>query len=73
MAEWRDELAGPLQIFYVIGLLGAAFLALQVLLLAVGVDGDFGLSNDDGISGVVSFRGLAAFFFVLGWLGVPME
>ena len=73
MPGWWDGLTGPLQIFYTIGFVAAAVLALQVLLLAVGFGGDFDLGVDDtGLSGTISLRGLTAFFFVFGWVGVLM-
>ena len=73
MAGWWDGLTGPLQIFYTIGFASAAVLALQLLLLAVGVGGDFDFGVDDtGLSGTISLRGLTAFFFVFGWVGVLM-
>ena len=71
MAGWWDGLTGPLQIFYVIGFGAAAMLALQLLLLAVGVGDDFDFGGEDtGLSGTISVRGLTAFFFVFGWVGV---
>ena len=73
MAEWWAGFTGPLQAFYMIGLVAAALLALQLLLLAFGFGGDFELGDDAGLSGAVSFRGLTAFFFVFGWVGVLME
>ena len=73
MPGWWDGLTGPLQIFYTIGFVAAAVLALQVLLLAVGFGGDFDFGVDDtGLSGTISLRGLTAFFFVFGWVGVLM-
>ena len=71
MAGWWDGLTGPLQIFYVIGFGSAAMLGLQMLLLVVGVGDGFDLGGEDtGLSGAISIRGLTAFFFVFGWVGV---
>ena len=73
MAGWWDGLTGPLQVFYTIGFVATAVLALHLLLLVVGFGGDFDFGVDDtGLSGTISLRGLTAFFFVFGWVGVLM-
>lgn len=76
MGDWWDGLTGDIQIFYLIGIVAGIFLILQILLLSFGVgfDADLDLDGADGdFGGFISMRGLTAFFFGFGWMGVVVK
>lgn len=76
MGDWWGDLAGDLQVFYVIAIVASVFLFFQLILLAFGFgfDTDVDLDGGDGDFdvGFVSLRSLTAFFATFGWTGVVM-
>lgn len=77
MGDWFGDLAGDLQVFYVIGIVAGVFLLVQLILLSFGfgfdADVDFDGDAGDFDVGFVSLRTLTAFFFAFGWTGVIMK
>ncbi|MGZ0656583.1 NfeD family protein [Coraliomargarita sp. W4R53] len=81
MIDWFNHLALEYQIFYGIGILALAVVAVQMLLTLIGFDhdggfdagvGDMDLGDMDHGSGVGLFSSqtLGAFFLAFGWVGV---
>lgn len=76
MFDWFNELTLAYQIFYGIGILSLAVVAVQMLMTLIGFDGDGGfdvelgdMDHGSGI-GLFSSQTLGAFFLAFGWVGV---
>ena len=80
MIEWWDSLPLELKVFYSIGIISLAVVALQMLLMLLGFDTDGiadgfdvdfgdGYPSDSGI-GLFSSQTISAFFLAFGWAGV---
>ncbi len=72
MEAWWISLNLPLQVFYVIGIVSALFLGLQVLSTMFGMDHhdvSGGLDHPDDL-GFLSVRTITGFFFGFGWTGI---
>lgn len=69
---WWESLDTALQVFYAIALATSALLAIQLVLLLFGFDGDADVEVDhhDAGSGILSVRAVTAFFTGFGWAGV---
>lgn len=72
---WWQSLTLTLQIFWTIGIVATAAIAIQALLLILGFDGDADLELDadglhDGGGGVLSVRTVTAFFVGFAWTGI---
>ncbi len=76
MIDWFNNLTLAYQIFYGIGILALAVVAVQMLMTLIGFDHDGGfdveLGDMDHGSGVGLFSSqtLGAFFLAFGWVGV---
>ena len=78
MIGWLDNLSGASFMFAVIGVVAGGLLLLQIVLLLFGFgvdsDVDVGADGDDSwSSGLLSVRGLIAFFFAFGWTGLIVD
>jgi len=81
MIDWFNNLTLEYQIFYGIGILALAVVAVQMLMTLIGFDHDGGfdagmgdmdlgdLDHGSGI-GLFSSQTLGAFFLAFGWIGV---
>lgn len=76
MIDWFNHLTLEYQIFYGIGILALAVVAVQMLMTLIGFDHDGGfdlelgdIDHGSGI-GLFSSQTLGAFFLAFGWVGV---
>jgi len=70
---WWEPLSFGLKFFYAIGIISLSVLAIQVALsLFVGIEGGVDIGDHDSGMGMLSVRGITAFFVGLGWAGVVM-
>lgn len=70
---WWDTLSFALKMFYGIGIIALFALAIQVgLSLIVGIEDGIDVGNHDSGMGILSIRGITAFFVGLGWAGVVL-
>lgn len=77
MNVWWDALDGESKVYYAIAIVTSAILAVQIILMFVGIDadGDIDVEGGDGLDGdaglnVLSIRSITAFFTGFGWGGV---
>lgn len=76
MIDWFNHLTLEYQIFYGIGILALAVVAVQMLMTLIGFDHDGGFDVDIGDMdhgsgvGLFSSQTLGAFFLAFGWVGV---
>ena len=71
MNAWWYALNLPMQMFYIIGIVAALVLAVEVILTLFGIDHHNavdGLDHPDGL-GLISVRTVTGFFFGFGWSG----
>ncbi|MFT5837214.1 MAG: hypothetical protein ACI9ZV_000718 [Candidatus Azotimanducaceae bacterium] len=76
MIDWFNNLTLEYQIFYGIGFLALAVVAVQMLMTVIGFDSDGGfdvelgeMDHGSGV-GLFSSQTLGAFFLAFGWVGV---
>ncbi len=70
---WWEPLSFGLKFFYAIGIISLTVLAIQVILsLFVGIEGGVDIGDHDSGMGMLSVRGITAFFVGLGWAGVVL-
>jgi len=83
MIEWWQSLgqevpahASGLKIFYAIGIVSGAVLAIQMVMSLIGADTELEIDGMDmgegGDTGLFSIRSVGAFFTGFGWAGVAM-
>jgi len=71
MNAWWSALNLPMQMFYIIGIVAAFVLVIEVFLTLFGLDHHNaidGLDHPDGL-GLISVRTITGFFFGFGWSG----
>lgn len=70
---WWQPLSFELKFFYAIGIISLSVLAIQVILsLVLGIEGGADVGDHDSGMGMLSVRGITAFFVGLGWTGVVL-